>query len=91
MKKIPKYIKVPSVKTDGTPYGEWLTRLYDEKMDDDKGGKKITPYKLLNRYYPCMIMRNKYKSVISDRKDKSRYYLTFEELEKIGILTSYGN
>ena len=87
MKKIPKYIKVPSVKTDGTPYGEWLTRLYDEKMDDDKGGKKITPYKLLNRYYSCMIMRNKYKSVISDRKDKSRYYLTFEELEKIGILT----
>tara|TARA_B100001245_G_scaffold213819_1_gene179965 strand:- start:839 stop:943 length:105 start_codon:yes stop_codon:yes gene_type:complete len=34
-------------------------------------------------------MRDKYKSVVSDRKDKSRYYLKFEELEKIGILASY--
>ena len=41
MKKIPKYIKVPSVKTDGTPYGEWLTRLYDEKMDGTKSNITI--------------------------------------------------
>ena len=88
MKKLPKYVKVNSQKRNGKPCTEWVVRLYDFSIENEKFffvGHKSGNSNLVQILKPSEEKRKKFINTNDelDKNKESSNYLTEKENPKI--------